>query len=50
MIHDDFYWDELPLDVLIRFDALPASVQRLFAENLMPHEDPRSYCKNGSSA
>jgi hypothetical protein len=45
MTHDDFYWEELPLDVRIRFDALPPSVQGLFAEDLMPHEDPRTYCK-----
>jgi hypothetical protein len=24
---DSFYWDDFPLDVLIRFDALPPSVQ-----------------------
>jgi hypothetical protein len=45
MINDDFYWDELPLDLLIRFDDLPSPVQKRFLEDLMPHEDPWSYCK-----
>jgi hypothetical protein len=45
MIHDDFYWDELPPDVLICFDGLPSSVRRLFAEQLKPHENPQAYCK-----
>jgi hypothetical protein len=50
MIRDDFYWDELPLDVLIRFDALPRQVQKLLAIHLRPNEDHQAYCKDGSSA
>jgi hypothetical protein len=42
---DDFYWDDLPLDVLIRFDALPPKTQGLFAVHLKPNEDSRAYCK-----
>jgi hypothetical protein len=45
LIRNDFYWVELPLDVLIRFDALAPLSRRLFAEDLKPNEDPRSYCK-----
>jgi hypothetical protein len=45
MIRDDFYWDELPLEVLIRFDALPRPVQKLLAIHLKPNEDPQAYCK-----
>jgi hypothetical protein len=45
MTRDDFHWEELPLDVLIRFDVLPASAQALFAVDLKPDEDRRTYCK-----
>src|SRR5690349_13771272 len=45
MIHDDFYWDELPLDVLIRFDALPVAAQKLFVKDLKPDQDAQAYCK-----